>query len=169
MNLISLRPIRADDEQFLYDVYASTRQEELAPVPWTDEQKAAFLRMQFAAQHKYYLEQYANADYRVILRDDRPIGRLYLDRQADEFRIVDIALLPEHRRSGIGGGLLREILAEADRAGARVSIHVERNNPALRLYERTGFRVVGDTGVYFLMVRLPTPTSVAPAPSPGVV
>jgi GNAT superfamily N-acetyltransferase len=152
---LALRPIRPDDEAFLYRVYASTRAEEMAVVPWTEAEKTAFLRMQFAAQHRYYQEQFPDAAFDVILCDGRPVGRLYVHRRADEICIVDIALLPEHRGAGLGSALLGELLAEADRAGKPVRIHVERFNPALRLYQRLGFRHAGDTGVYFLLERPP--------------
>ena len=57
---LRLRRITVDDLSFLAEVYASTRQEELSVVPWTDEQKAAFLRWQFDNQHQYY-QQYIPA------------------------------------------------------------------------------------------------------------
>jgi ribosomal protein S18 acetylase RimI-like enzyme len=150
---VTLRRICAGDEGFLYRVYASTREEELAPLGWDETQKGAFLRMQFNAQHRYYQEHFPNADFQIVLAGDRPIGRLYVNRREDEITIVDIALLPEHRRCGIGSALLRAILAEADQTGKPVRIHVERFNPALHLYERLGFVKTGDTGVYFLMER----------------
>lgn len=148
---VTLRPARDDDEPFLFDVYASTRAEELARVAWEASEKEAFLRMQFAAQHRFYHEQFPTTEFQIIQAGDRPIGRLYVDRRDDEIRIVDIALLPAHRNAGIGSALLRELLAEAAAAGKPVRIHVERFNPALRLYERLGFRQVGDNGVYYLM------------------
>ena len=155
---ITVRPIGPGDEAFLYQVYADTRTEELAPLGWDEAQQAAFLRMQFDAQHTYYQASFPDAEYLVILRGGQPVGRLYVDRRADEIRIIDIALLPEHRRAGIGGTLLLQLLEEADRVGKPVRIHVERFNPALGLYERLGFTRVGDTGVYFLMERLPRAT-----------
>jgi ribosomal protein S18 acetylase RimI-like enzyme len=148
---ISLRPITAQDEPFLYRVYASTREQELAVVPWSEAEKQAFLAMQFRAQSTYYREQFAQAEYRLILLGDEPVGRLYLDRRADEIRIIDIALLAEYRRKGIGSHLLGEILAEGEAAGLPVRIHVEKNNPALGLYRRLGFRETEDQGVYYLM------------------
>ena len=148
---VARRPVAPGDEEILYRIYASTRSEELAPVPWTAEQKEAFLRMQFRAQSLDYAGNYPDAAFQVILVDGTPAGRLYVDRRGDELRIIDIALLPEHRGSGIGGALLRELLAEAATAGKPVRIHVERVNPALRLYERLGFRRTGDDGIYFLM------------------
>jgi ribosomal protein S18 acetylase RimI-like enzyme len=150
-----LRPVEAGDQELLFRVYASTRTEELAAVPWDAAQKQAFLRAQFDAQDRWYREHYHAATYDVIVIDGQPAGRLYVYRGDAEVRIVDIALLPEQRGSGVGGALLRELLAEADAAGKRVTIHVERLNPALRLYERLGFTVAEDKGVYLLLERQP--------------
>jgi ribosomal protein S18 acetylase RimI-like enzyme len=136
-------------------VYASTRAEELAVVPWDDAQKDAFLRMQFDAQDAWWRENYAEASFDVILADGEPAGRLYVHRGPSEIRIVDIALLPEHRGGGIGTSLLRELFTEADESGKSVTIHVERMNPALRLYERLGFAVAEDKGVYLFLERPP--------------
>ncbi len=147
----SLRPIQPEDETLLFEIYASTRTEELALLDWSDAQKEAFLRMQFAAQHQHYQNAFPDARFDIILSGERPIGRLYVHRRPDELHIVDIALLPEHRNQGVGSSLLKELLAEARDAGKRVRIHVERNNPALHLYERLGFNRIGDTGIYFLM------------------
>jgi len=149
--MLTLRPIRSDDLPFLYTAYASTRLEELAPLGWSVEQQAAFLTQQFNAQHQYYQANYPGADFQIILVNDQPAGRLYVDRRAGEIRIVDIALLPEYRNSGIGSRLLRDLLAEATLAGKLVSIHVEKFNPALRLYERLGFSIVDDRGVYWFL------------------
>jgi ribosomal protein S18 acetylase RimI-like enzyme len=148
---IGLRPLRPDDRPFLLAVYASTRQLELAGVPWDAGRKAAFVRMQFDAQHAYYQEHYSGATFDVVLAGGEPAGRLYVSREADEIRIVDIALLPEYCNRGIGTTLLRELQSEAAAAGKPLRIHVERFNPALRLYERLGFRQLEDKGVYLFM------------------
>jgi GNAT superfamily N-acetyltransferase len=150
---IALRPVRDDDRPFLVRVYASTREDELAMLPWTDEQKSAFVAQQFEAQDAAYRICYDGATFEVIEVDGEPAGRLYLDRTASEIRVVDITLLPEHRGSGVGTALLRGLLAEADAGGRRVTIHVERFNRALRLYERLGFSVVEDKGVYLYLER----------------
>jgi len=150
-NALSLRAADASDLEFLYQVYASTRKEELAATNWDDAQKETFLRMQFDAQHRYYHEVYAAASYQVILWDSQRVGRLYVDRRADEIAVVDIALVPEWRGRGIGGVLLAQIFAEAADAGHPVRIYVEHFNRALTLYQRLGFRKIGDTGVYFHM------------------
>ena len=146
-----LRPITPEDDDFLLRVYASTRADEMAAVPWSEEEKENFLRFQFDAQHTYYQQQFPNAAYDVILLEGVPIGRLYIDRREDEIRLIDIALLPESRGGGLGGAIMREILAEGEAAGKLVRIHVEQNNPALRLYERLGFEQIEEQGVYYLM------------------
>ena len=148
---IALRPNRGSDRDFLYRVYAGTRTEELAVVPWSETEKAAFFKQQFEAQHSCYQKQFPDAAFQVIERSGERIGRLYIDRREDEIGIIDIALLPAHRRAGIGGALLREILEEAAAACKRVRIHVERNNPALGLYHRLGFVEIDDLGVYLLL------------------
>jgi ribosomal protein S18 acetylase RimI-like enzyme len=148
---IELRPAEPQDAELLFRVYASTRAEELSVVPWDDAQTEAFLRAQFDAQDRWYREHYERASFDVVLVGGEPGGRLYVHRGESEIRIVDVALLPEHRGRGVGTALLRYLLDEADAAGKRVTIHVERFNPALRLYERLGFAVAEDKGVYLLL------------------
>lgn len=148
---IALRPIGADDHPFLLEVYASTREQELAGVPWDAGQKTAFLRMQFDAQHRYYQEHYADASFDVVLVDGVPAGRLYVARWPRDVRIVDIALLPAFRGLGVGTRLLRGLQEEAAASDRTLSIHVERMNPALSLYERLEFGVAEDKGVYLFM------------------
>jgi ribosomal protein S18 acetylase RimI-like enzyme len=148
---LRLRPITPEDESFLAGVYASTRAEELAITGWSDEEKAIFCRRQFDAQSAHYRENYPGASLQVIERDGVSIGRLYVAHWAREIRIMDIALLPEHRGSGIGTKLLRGLQEEARSAGKSLTIHVERFNPALELYQRLGFQMVEDKGVYLLM------------------
>jgi ribosomal protein S18 acetylase RimI-like enzyme len=152
---VALRPVEPGDEELLFQIYASTRAEELAVVPWDDAQKHAFMRAQFDAQDRWYREHYAGASFDVVVIGGEPAGRLYVYRGEAEIRIVDIALLPDRRGDGVGSALLRDLIAEADAAGKRVTIHVERFNPALRLYERLGFSVAEDKGVYLLLERLP--------------
>jgi len=148
---LSLRPITPEDDSFLAAVYASTRAEELLVTDWSDEQKMAFCRMQFDAQTTHYTANYPGASFQIIERSGVPAGRLYLARWEKEIRIVDITLLPEHRGTGIGTKLLKELQEEARGAGKKLSIHVERLNPALQLYERLGFQQVEDKGVYLLL------------------
>jgi ribosomal protein S18 acetylase RimI-like enzyme len=149
---VELRPIAAEDMEFLLRVYGSTRADELALVPdWSAAQKEAFVRMQFEAQHAWYQEHYGGAQFDVVLVDGEPAGRLYVHRRGSEIRLVDITLLPEFRGRGLGGRLLADLMAEAAAAGKPLTIHVEKYNPAMRLYRRLGFTAIADRGPYDLM------------------
>jgi ribosomal protein S18 acetylase RimI-like enzyme len=151
----TFRPVCDTDLPFLALLYASTRTEELASVPWSDEQKTAFLDMQFRAQHSHYQQYYPKADWLVTMLAGEDIGRLYIERWSREHCIIDIAFLPEHRGKGLGGALMRDLMDEAAAAGKGVQIHVEKFNPALRLYRRLGFVTSEDKGVYDLMRWVP--------------
>lgn len=146
-----LRPAGHDDAEVLYRIYASTREDELAAVPWDAPAREAFLRMQFAAQDGYYHSRFPDASYDLIVSGEEVIGRLYVDRGEKTWLVIDLALLPGHRGKGIGTRLLAEVLAGAGAAAKPVQMHVERSNPARRLYERLGFRQVADEGVYLLL------------------
>lgn len=148
---VALRPVTPEDRGLLLAVYAASRAAELALTDWTDEQKRAFVAMQFDAQDRFYREQYPTATFDVVTVDGEPAGRLYVDRWPSQIRLMDIAILPAFQRRGIGATLIRELQGEAAAAGKALTIHVERMNPALRLYERLGFRVLEDKGVYLLL------------------
>ncbi len=148
---INFRPVLEDDLPFLSRLYASTRQKELEVMPWTEEQKREFLQMQFDAQHKFYQEHFPLAEFSIIEIEGDPLGRIYIDRRPEEIRLVDIALLPEYRGQGLGGSLMKDVLEEGREAAKPVRIHVEHNNPAMRLYKRLGFRRIDDNGIYHLM------------------
>ncbi len=153
---IGFRPIAESDLPFLSSLYASTRAEEVAQVPqWNDEQRRQFLQMQFDAQHKFYQEQFDQAEFLIIEREGQAVGRVYTDRREDEIRLIDIALMPETRAQGLGSALLEDLLEEGQHTGLPVRIHVEKNNPAMRLYIRLGFRQIEDQGVYDLMEWVP--------------
>jgi ribosomal protein S18 acetylase RimI-like enzyme len=152
---ITLRERTAADHEFLGALYASTRAQELAPVPWPDDAKRAFLGQQFQAQTVHYDNHYSRAEFLVIERERRPIGRLYVERRDDDIHVIDISLVPEACGHGLGTELLVGLQREARGAGKTVSIYVEKLNPALRLYRRLGFEQSEDTGVYFGMIWRP--------------
>ena len=148
---LGFRRVADADLAFLAGLFASTRSRELAAFPWSEAEKAGFLDMQFRAQHAHYLKQYPEADRLVAMRAGEDIGRLTLERGPNRHCIIDIALLPEHRGNGIGTALLRDLMDEAAAAARDVSLHVEKSNPAIRLYRRLGFVTEEDNGVYDLM------------------
>lgn len=155
MQQVSLRPVTSEDEGFLRLVYTEGRLAEFAHVAWPPGALEAFLGQQFAAQSAHYAGNYAGAEFLVILLDGEPVGRLYVQRGEREIRVMEIGLLAAARGRGIGTGLLQGILDEGQATGRVVSMHVERHNPALRLYRRLGFQVVADLGVYLQLQWVP--------------
>ena len=148
---ITLRPAGPDDYEFLVEVYGSTRAEELALVPWNNEQRDAFIRSQFNAQQEHYLKTYPSATHDIILSNGRPVGRLYVARLDHEIRIIDITLLPAERNVGIGSYLIIQLLDEATETGKTTRIYVEEFNPSLRLFQRLGFSPSEQHGIHLLL------------------
>lgn len=147
----ALRPACAGDEAFLFELYCTTRNDEIAAWGLDSSQQEILLRMQFNAQRQHYELAYEAIEHSIILVGNRPTGRIMVFRSEREFVLVDIALLPDARGLGIGCALIADLLTEAERAGKPVSLHVEKDNRARRLYERLGFEICEDTGMYFKM------------------
>jgi ribosomal protein S18 acetylase RimI-like enzyme len=150
---VELRAVAPADDDFLLDVYASSRADEMALVPWSDDQKRAFLRSQLDAQREDYERNYAGADYHVILVDGQPAGRLWVERTREEIHLLDIALLPWAQRRGVGTSLVRELIEEARASGKRLRHMIYKmNEGARRLYERLGLKVTGEAGGAYLQM-----------------
>jgi ribosomal protein S18 acetylase RimI-like enzyme len=148
---ITSRDAAIEDEAFLLELYASTRAQEMALLPWTNEQREAFVKLQFAAQHEHYHKQYPDADYKLILQDNERVGRLYILKRDAEITILDITVYPQYRNHGIGTSLLRDVLVEAAQTQRSVGIYVESFNPSLSLFERLGFSEVEKEGLNLLL------------------
>jgi ribosomal protein S18 acetylase RimI-like enzyme len=153
---LQLRPETAQDHELVVAIYASTRAVELAHVPWSEADKERFVRQQSAAQQAHYHAHYHGARFDIVEADGVPVGRLYQHRGPRDLRIMDITILPAHRGRGLGTRLLGALLDEGAALGCLVSIHVERENPALRLYQRLGFVCVEDKGLHLLLHRTPS-------------
>jgi ribosomal protein S18 acetylase RimI-like enzyme len=167
-NALRTRPIGPHDEEFLREVYASTREQEMALVNWSDAEKKTFLDMQFRAQDKFYHAEFPSAAFEIIEWDEASIGRLYVHRSDDAISVLDIALLPKSRRQGIGTYLMGQVLSEAEQTDRAVRIHVERFNRAFSLYQRLGFQQKADQGIYLLMEWTPSERGIqAQRPSPA--
>ncbi|MBN2005355.1 MAG: GNAT family N-acetyltransferase [Anaerolineae bacterium] len=144
-----------EDEAFLLQLYASTRIEELRFFPLTEEQKPAFIALQYRAREQSYRQNYIAAVDQVILVNGSPVGRFLVQRDA-ELGLVDIALLPEYRGQGIGSALIGQLAAEGQRLNRRVWLHVAADNErAKQFYSRLGFRQYAEVGMYVMMERLP--------------
>jgi GNAT superfamily N-acetyltransferase len=146
---LSLRPVTAADDPFLLSIYGSTRAEELAQAEWAAGQREAFLKWQFDLQRREYDVRFPDAEYYLILIDDQPAGRIWIGRDSEQIRLLDIALMPEFQNRGAGTLLLRRLIDEAERAGKPLRHMVfVLNNDAHRFYERLGFTIIEDLGAY---------------------
>lgn len=146
---IRLRRQLPDDDDLCTTLYTDVRWEELAHVPWTDDQKLAFLKSQSSMQQHHYRTHYAGAEFYVVEKDGVPIGRLYLDRVSpDEIRIMDIAFFRPQTGKGYGQAFIRALQESAMADGKSLCLHVEQVNPARRLYQRMGFREEAHLGPY---------------------
>ncbi|MCP3063076.1 GNAT family N-acetyltransferase [Myxococcus sp. K38C18041901] len=137
---LASRPRAPSDDVFLFDLYASTRAGELATWGWTPAQREAFLRMQWLARGRDWSVRYPTAEDQVVLVAGQPAGRLLVAKGAQEWRLVEIALLPSHQGGGLGTRLLRELLDAAATARVPVRLHVLHDSPARGLYARLGFQ-----------------------------
>ena len=145
---IALRPERPEDEAFLFAVYASTREEELAAVGWDTDTRDRFLDLQFRAMRQGYRAMFPQAQFAIILLDARPVGRAVVDRSGAAIHLVDLALLAPERNRGIGTHLLRQWTAEAAHANRPLRLRVLKGSRTRRLYERLGFIQTADEGLY---------------------
>jgi ribosomal protein S18 acetylase RimI-like enzyme len=148
---LTLRRESDADLPFLMQVFAASRADELAIVPWTGDQKRGFLIHQFSAQRSHYYSHFPDTAFDVIELNGKPIGRLYLDERETRVHVIDIALIPGSRDGGIGTAFLTAIQDYARARGKGVDIFVERMNPAKSLYDRLGFKVVREEDVYLEM------------------
>ena len=162
MMTAQLRPSRPEDRDFLFRLYASTREHELSALGWPPAQQEAFLRMQFNTQQQWYLATYSTAENKIIEKDHEPIGRMIVQRGPEVWRLLDISLLPAHRGRGIGGELIRSLIEECGESGAVLQLQVLNTNPAQLLYTRLGFIKTGEDQIYTQMELRPQKTESGP-------
>lgn len=149
----------ADDGEFLFLVYASTRSEEMTRTGWGEGTIEQFLRFQFKLQNTQYRNCYPNASSYIIYMGEERVGRLYVCRGEDELRVIDISLLPEFRKRGLGTCIMNNLIKEAQSAHLPLRLSVRFDNPACHLYKRLGFCVTNDGGYYLDMERTAVKTS----------
>lgn len=108
--------------------------------PWTREMYLA--EFENRGISFFYLAKTAGGDI---------VGFCSFWRVLDELHINNLAVLPQHRRSGVATALLSGVLADGARLGAkRATLEVRHSNtPAQRLYERFGFTVAGVRRGYY--------------------
>ncbi len=154
-----LRPCREADDAFVYDVFCTTWEHEVAALP---NQKLAqhVLRIQHIAQERRFENTYPSFQRYVVMEADEPAGRLYVYETGSGLQIIDLTLMPEYRNRGIGTRILKDLLAYATQEGQTVGLRVERRNEgATMLAISLGFRLVGFDDVENVFEWTPAPVS----------
>jgi ribosomal protein S18 acetylase RimI-like enzyme len=149
--MVELMTVHAEDDPFLYELYVTTRSEEIRQWGWDDQLTETFLRMQYQAQRSFYHANYPGAEHYIIHQAEKKLGRLLLSSTANEIRIVDISLLPAFQGQEIGSGLLKGLQEEAKAAAKAVRLQVRTANRARELYARLGFQKVREDEMYWEM------------------
>lgn len=149
--MIELVPARPEDEAFLYKLYVSTREHEAAAWGFGEREAAAFFTMQYDLQRRSYRMQFPDAEHSIVHYGKQPAGRILVSRGQSDTLLVDISLMKEFRGQGIGGSLIRNLQEEVRATGSLLRLHVLKHSPAVRLYERFGFKLAEPGDVYDAM------------------
>lgn len=104
------------------------------------------LEQQWQLQRRVFASHYSDARTEVVLIGAEPVGALTWHEGAQAIRLLDIGLQARYRGQGLGERLLRALISQADQQGKALELAVMRHNPALRLYQRLGFRVLSSAG-----------------------
>ncbi|CUS02269.2 conserved protein of unknown function [Candidatus Promineifilum breve] len=144
--MYTLRPATEADYDFLYALHCAAIREYVEPIwGWHEEWQAEYFRRKFNPNGR-----------RVIEVEGHDAGVLVIEERPDELYLALIELLPGYQGRGIGTMIVTSLLDQAQNRGMPVTLDVlETNQPARRLYERLGFRLVGQKEHRQRMLRLP--------------
>lgn len=154
LGLLQLRLERETDRDFRFHLFCESRPAEFALLrqQLAPEAFAQLMQFQFQAQSGSYRNQFPQARFDIVEFDDRPIGRIIVDRPGRVLHIVDQAIVPAMRNKGIGTAIMRSLMDEAGIAGLPVRLKVaSSNDPSMRLYQRLGFVPIQTVPLYIEM------------------
>jgi N-acetylglutamate synthase-like GNAT family acetyltransferase len=152
---ISLRPVKPEDKPFLLQLYASSRESEMAMVPWPAQQKEAFLTSQFEAQTRDYSTRHPQAEHAILLLDGCEVGRCFVSREKDRIHILDLTVLTAKRKTGAGSKLVQRLQHEAAETRVPLNIYVETFNPSVGFFTKRGFVPEKQEGIHVLLKWMP--------------
>jgi ribosomal protein S18 acetylase RimI-like enzyme len=81
----------------------------------------------------------------IIVIDGKDAGWLHVIESPDGIYLGQLYLAPSSQNRGIGTAIVKELTDEAAQAKKALTLDVMKNNRARSLYERLGFRVVGES------------------------
>lgn len=151
--LISLVVQTPEHEKFLFTLYACSRKDEMVQANLSSTEQRKFLKSQHQLRNQHYLKTYPNAQYFVLIKKKKPIGRLVIE-VADVLRLIDVAIIEKEQGKGLGSSLINDLLcyAKTKVIDTRLSVAIE-NQKAFALYQRLGFQLVTQQGNYYQLER----------------
>lgn len=155
-DVLAKRPCQVTDIEFQRQLFVATRRQRFAAAGLLPAMIDTMLSQQFDIQRAAYADAYPAAQRMIVMLAGVPIGRMIVDRSQDRILLVDIAVIPESQGRGIGTRLLTELIDESNRSGSPIQLQVDRDNPAIGLYELLGFTFDGEQTFQWLMQRKPT-------------
>lgn len=159
---LRLRPECAEDQDFRYRLFCNSRPPEWDLVPLDPHVREQLMRHQFQAQTVTYAARFPQARFDIIELEQRPIGRIVVNRPGSVVHIVDHAIVPELRSRGLGTAIMHFLMDEAAAAGLPVRLKVaDANDPSLRLYLRLGFTPI-ETAPAYIEMQWKTPADGTP-------
>lgn len=153
--LVSERPAHLLDEGFFRRLFIADRLPEFLAGGLDQAFAENLLADQFRLQTVGYRQQFPQADHRVILCRDQPVGRVIEADQGDHLVVVDLLVHPSSCGVGIGTEVLERILWRARVTDRPVRLQVLVGSPATRLYDRAGFEPEGTTANRLALVWTP--------------
>jgi ribosomal protein S18 acetylase RimI-like enzyme len=126
--VVSFRPARAEDFDYCASLYFAEM-----------EDLNRQLHLDHSVQFASFRRQWELTEVRIITREGVDVGWLQTRMQDETLFLAQLFVAASVQRQGIGTEVMRQLIAEANRARRAVTLGVVKINPALRLYERLGF------------------------------
>ncbi len=148
---VKLRERRGDDSEFIYNLFAEFKTDELQMHSWPEQMKKQLVNMQFTAHEQHYKTNFPDASDIIVLCDGERSGRLITFETDEVLHVADIIISVGLRGRGIGKIVLEQILDEAEKKGKRCRLNVNKGNRAIELYTRLGAKIISGDEMSFLM------------------
>lgn len=152
---LHIRPSTASDKAFLEKLHHATRQD-LQVIDGEKDLIETLVEMQLKAQTQGYGDQFPNAMYFIIEKQQQPVGKATIDFSDNLVHLIDIALIPQARGQGFGKAILQSFQRCAAQIAAPMLLSVElHNNIAKQLYQSLGFTTESVQPPYERMIWYP--------------
>lgn len=153
---VQLRHAVSEDQDFLLQLFLATQPFETASWNISATAQEQLLQMQYRGRMQTYTAQYPDAEGLIICLNEegdveRRVGRHLVVRQEGAILGIDLAILPAYQKQGLGRLVLQCIQRQCAKEGLRFRLQVQHTNPATRLYDRLGFRMVSQDLLYAQM------------------